>query len=94
VDYCNGGKPEAEHGGPIRAPAALTRTTPVSSTQYAVVPVEFRVTGVALTENPVSPEKPQADGTPAVNATVPFGVTMKPYPLFWFRAVDSTSSIK
>ena len=64
--YCNGGKPEPAQGGAITTPAAFTRTTPVSSTQYAVVPVEFNVTGVALTENPVSPKTPHAAGTPAV----------------------------
>jgi hypothetical protein len=74
--YCNGGKPEPAHGGAITTPAALTRTTPVSSTQYAVVPVEFNVTGVALTEKPVSPDTPQAAGTPAVKDRVPLGVNV------------------
>jgi hypothetical protein len=74
--YCNGGKPEPAHGGAITTPAAFTRTTPVSSTQYAVVPVEFNVTGVALTENPVSPDTPQAAGTPAVSDRVPLGVNV------------------
>ena len=36
-------------------PAELTRTTPVSSTQYAAVPVEAE-TGVALIEKPTSPD--------------------------------------
>ena len=35
--------------------AESTRMTPVSSMQYAAVPV-FNVTGPALTEKPVSPE--------------------------------------
>jgi hypothetical protein len=74
--YCNGGKPEPAHGGAITTPAAFTRTTPVSSTQYAVVPVEFNVTGVALTEKPVSPDTPQAAGTPAVSERVPLGVNV------------------
>src|SRR5579862_5735925 len=59
-------------------PAAFTRTSPVSSTQYAVVPVEFNVTGVALTEKPVLPDTPQAAGTPAVKESVPLGVNVKP----------------
>jgi hypothetical protein len=74
--YCNGGKPEPAHGGAITMPAAFTRTTPLSSTQHEVVPVEFNVTGVALTKNPVSPDTPHADGTPAVRDTVPLGVNV------------------
>jgi hypothetical protein len=41
--------------------------------QYAAVPV-FNVIGPVLTENPVSPEAPQAAGTPAVNCNTPLGV--------------------
>jgi len=40
------------------------------------VPVEFNVTGVALTKNPVSPDTPHADGTPAVRDTVPLGMNV------------------
>ena len=75
--YCNGGKPDVAHGaaGPAPPPAAaeLTRITPVSSMQYAAVPV-FKVIGPVLTENPVSPEAPQAAGTPAVSCSTPLGV--------------------
>ena len=47
--------------------AESTRMTPVSSMQYAAVPVD-NVTGPALTENPVQPEAGQAAGMPAVKA--------------------------
>jgi hypothetical protein len=47
--------------------------TPVSSMQYDAVPVDG-VSGPVLTEKPVSPETPQATGTPAVNCLTPLGV--------------------
>jgi len=70
--YCNGGLPEAEHGfiASSTVAAESTRTTPVSSIQYAAVPV-FNVTGPALTENPVKPEVAQPAGTPVVSCTTP-----------------------
>ncbi len=70
--YCNGGLPEPAHGF-IASPAVAaesTRRTPVSSMQYAAVPV-VKVTGPALTENPVKPDAPHAAGIPEVNCGVP-----------------------
>src|SRR5580700_10852225 len=70
--YCNGGLPEAEHGFKISptVPPESKRMTPVSSMQYAAVPVDSE-TGAAVTENPVSPEAPQAAGMPAVRPGIP-----------------------
>ncbi len=75
--YCNGGNFEVAHGagGPAGPPTAAesTRMTPDSSMQYDAVPVDG-LSGPALIEKPVSPEAPQAAGTPAVRANTPLGV--------------------
>ena len=70
--YWSGGLPDVEQGFRISPTVAAesTRTTPVSSMQYAAVPVDNEI-GAAVTENPVSPEAPQAAGMPVVRAATP-----------------------
>src|SRR5580692_10774559 len=92
--YWSGGLPEVEQGfmsSPTVA-AESTRTTPVSSMQYAAVPVDNEI-GAAVTENPVSPEAPQAAGIPVVRAAIPLFANVNMYPLFVAGSFPNTSSI-